>query len=129
MISEIEYTPEFYDGISIEEVVKAIKDVSDRRIEYEEYKRVRNTEDLKLHFIQSPGSDYILEVLFEIIESVMRGYLAKVSSNYKEFNKDNAISYGVCEDYKIIDALLSVNSQIYFFQLCYDLFDDLQFEV
>jgi hypothetical protein len=125
----VEYEKEHYTGESIIEVIRAIRSVARKRISNSSYWReIRDEEDLKGIFLSDPY-DFYQERLIEITNEIMRAYLAKVSDEYQQFNIECGESYGHTEDHKIIDALLSINHRGHFLRLCYDLIDDLKFEV
>jgi hypothetical protein len=124
-----EYEKEYYTGESLLEVVRAIRSVARKRISNNLYwSELTGEDDLKDIFLSS-SYNFFQERLIEITNEIMRAYLAKVSDEYKEFNLECGESYGYTEDHKIIDALLSINNRGHFLRLCYDLFDDLKFEV
>lgn len=121
-----EYQKDYYKGESLEEVIRPIRAVAKRRIANRLYwKDIEDLDSLMDLFLHRPCNFYE-ERLLEITRDVVRAYLMKLSENYKEYSRDWDEA---CEDYKILDALISINNNTYFTRLCYDLKDDLNFEI
>lgn len=124
-----EYQPGYFEGESLDEVIQAIRSVARKRIADKSYWSVlKDTEDLADLLITTPR-DFFEKRLLEITQEVFKAYLKKVSENYKQFNEEFSESYGYCEDYKILDAMVQIKNTTYFNRLCYDLMDELRFEV